>query len=41
MQSNVLIETQELRKIYKEAGWPDHYDKDACLGALKEWWRQN
>ncbi|KAI0437934.1 hypothetical protein F4803DRAFT_119822 [Xylaria telfairii] len=32
-------ETEELRSIYREHGWPDHYDREACHEALKRWWR--
>ncbi|KAI0379781.1 hypothetical protein F5Y04DRAFT_114391 [Hypomontagnella monticulosa] len=34
-------ETEELRNIYTENGWPGHYNKEACLRALEEWWRRN
>ncbi|KAI8631444.1 hypothetical protein F5Y19DRAFT_396392 [Xylariaceae sp. FL1651] len=25
--------------IYREHGWPDAYNKEACIRALREWWR--
>ncbi|KAI0124097.1 hypothetical protein BJ170DRAFT_638146 [Xylariales sp. AK1849] len=34
-------ETEELRGIYREHGWPDSYDKEQCHRALEKWWRSN
>ncbi|KAI1420681.1 hypothetical protein F5Y12DRAFT_772013 [Xylaria sp. FL1777] len=31
-------ETEELRAIYCEHGWPDNYKKAACHEALDRWW---
>ncbi|KAI1382678.1 uncharacterized protein F4822DRAFT_102343 [Hypoxylon trugodes] len=33
-------ETEELRSIYREHGWPDNYDKERCHRALEKWWRK-
>ncbi|KAI1352906.1 hypothetical protein F5Y01DRAFT_70698 [Xylaria sp. FL0043] len=32
-------ETEELRTIYREHGWPDNYERQACHEALQRWWR--
>ncbi|RWA10759.1 hypothetical protein EKO27_g4340 [Xylaria grammica] len=32
-------ETEALREIYRQHGWPDEYNRDACILALREWWQ--
>ncbi|KAI1384275.1 uncharacterized protein F4822DRAFT_65251 [Hypoxylon trugodes] len=32
-------ETEGLRKIYTEYGWPDNYDKERCCEAMVKWWQ--
>ncbi|KAI1758178.1 hypothetical protein F4782DRAFT_524876 [Xylaria castorea] len=32
-------ETEELRNIYRENGWPNSYGKKVCHEALERWWR--
>ncbi|KAM7199942.1 hypothetical protein V8F33_004116 [Rhypophila sp. PSN 637] len=34
-------ETDEIRQIYREHGWPDNLRKDECRVALKEWYEKN
>ncbi|KAM7220380.1 hypothetical protein V8F06_004159 [Rhypophila decipiens] len=34
-------ETDEIRQIYREQGWPDSFRKDECRVALKEWYEKN
>ncbi|RYC55364.1 hypothetical protein CHU98_g10839 [Xylaria longipes] len=31
-------ETEDLRRIYRENGWPDNYEKKTCHEALERWW---
>ncbi|KAI2635309.1 hypothetical protein GGS21DRAFT_75345 [Xylaria nigripes] len=33
-------ETNAMRKIYAEYGWPDHYCGQACREAILQWWEQ-
>ncbi|KAI0431906.1 hypothetical protein F5Y09DRAFT_174423 [Xylaria sp. FL1042] len=30
---------EALVRIYRRHGWPDEYDKEACIAALRDWWR--
>ncbi|KAM7192193.1 hypothetical protein V8F33_008467 [Rhypophila sp. PSN 637] len=34
-------ETDEIRQIYKEHGWPENFRKEECRIALKEWHEKN
>lgn len=32
---------QALRKVYREYGWPDNFDRKGCLAAIEYGWPDN
>lgn len=32
-----LTSSQEVRQIYRDHGWPDNFNREACGAALRKW----